>query len=162
MKVARLLRSTVSLAGINSGLAPLPRESQQSHPGRRLPRPWSSGSVTEGKGQTENHPRSTPAASSCSQWFNSDGPDPLLIPMPTCPTGSDDVQLQMRETRVGTWRARRDSNPQPSDPKTNISFSARVGAVANIRPNGLGKQYVNTAKARDTGDADGGESSLGV
>jgi putative transposase len=54
--------------------------------------PRSSDSVTEGKCQSENHPRSTPAAPSCSQNFYSDGPDPLLIPMPTCPIGSDDVQ----------------------------------------------------------------------
>src|SRR5271156_3515269 len=75
-------------------LAPLPRESQQPDPGRRLLRPWSSGSIEEGKCQTENHRRPTPAASSCSQNFNSDEPDPLLIPMLTCPIGSDDVQYQ--------------------------------------------------------------------
>src|SRR5208337_4589836 len=73
-------------------LAPLPRESEQPHPGRRLLRPWSNDSVTEDKCQTENHRATTPAAPSCSQNFNSDGPDPLLITMPTCPIGSDDVQ----------------------------------------------------------------------
>src|SRR5208337_4601220 len=79
-------------------LAPLPRESEQPHPGRRLLRPWSNDSVTEGKCQTENHRATTPAAPSCSQNFNSDGPDPLLITMPTCPIGSDDVQPGMFRT----------------------------------------------------------------
>ena len=31
-------------------------------------------------------------APSCSQNFDPDGPHPLLIPMPACPIGSDDVQ----------------------------------------------------------------------
>src|SRR5208337_1492812 len=75
-------------------LAPLPRESEQPHPGRRLLRPWSNDSVTEDKCQTENHRATTPAAPSCSQNFNSDGPDPLLITMPTCPIGSDDVHVE--------------------------------------------------------------------
>src|SRR5271154_3911139 len=48
----------------------------------------------EGECQTENHRRSTPATSLFrSQNFKPDGPDTLLIPMLTCPIGSDDVQL---------------------------------------------------------------------
>src|SRR5271167_4417928 len=106
-------------------LAPLPRESQQPDPGRRLLRPRSRDSVTEGKCQTENHPRPTPAAPSCSQNFYSDGPDPLLIPMPTCPIGSDDVQLNKRSVnstvRLARWKntvSLRGENPR----KTNWSI----------------------------------------
>src|SRR5215469_3665323 len=50
----------------------------------------------EGKCQTENDRRPSPAASLVhSQRINSDGPDPLLVPMPTCPTGSDDVHTSV-------------------------------------------------------------------
>src|SRR5882757_991194 len=40
----------------------------------------------------KNPRATTPAAPpDCSCYFNSDGPDPLLIPLLTCPKGSDDV-----------------------------------------------------------------------
>ncbi len=56
-----------------------------------------------GRGQTiltrreniklQNHRATTPAASpGRSHNFNSDGPDPLLNPLLTCPKGSDDIQ----------------------------------------------------------------------
>src|SRR5271167_2053405 len=80
-------------------LAPLPRESQQPDPGRRLLRPRSRDSVTEGKCQTENHRATTPAASPDRSYnFNSDGPDPLLNPLLTCPNGSDDVQRSVERS----------------------------------------------------------------
>jgi NB-ARC domain len=74
----------------------------QPDSGRRLPRPWSNDSVMEGECQTENHRRPPPAASlSRSQSFNSDGPHTLLIPMPTCPIGSDDVHCSLRRRAAG-------------------------------------------------------------
>src|SRR5271156_6262679 len=77
-------------------LAEVPRKSQQPNPGRCLLRSWSNHPDTEGKHQTENHRATTPAASpDCSFNFNSDGPDPLLNPLLTCPKGSDDVQLDV-------------------------------------------------------------------
>src|SRR5208282_4178506 len=79
-------------------LAALPRKPQQPNPGRRLLRPRSNHPGTERKHQAENHRATTPAApSDCSFNFNSDGPDPLLIPLLTCPKGSDDVH--------STWSA---------------------------------------------------------
>ena len=49
---------------------------------------------TEGKHQAENHRATTPAASCTrSHSFNSDGPDPLLNRLLTCPKGSDDIHL---------------------------------------------------------------------
>ena len=51
-------------------------------------------SDAEGNNQAEDHRAATPAASpGCSLNFNSDGPDPLLNPLLTCPKGSDDIQL---------------------------------------------------------------------
>jgi cytochrome P450 len=50
---------------------------------------------TEGKHQAENHRATTPAASCIrSHNFNSDGPDPLLILLLTCPKGSDDIHAR--------------------------------------------------------------------
>src|SRR5271155_3961956 len=75
-------------------LAEVPRKSQQPNPGRCLLRSWSNHPDTEGKHLTENHRATTPAASpDCSFNFNSDGPDPLLNPLLTCPKGSDDVHF---------------------------------------------------------------------
>ena len=51
-------------------------------------------SDAEGNNQAEDHRAATPAASpGCSLNFDSDGPDPLLNPLLTCPKGSDDIQL---------------------------------------------------------------------
>jgi hypothetical protein len=72
--------------------AALPRESKQPDPGRCLLRSCSYHPDTEGKHQAENHRATTPAASSvCSHNSNSDGPDPLLNLLLTCPKGSDDI-----------------------------------------------------------------------
>jgi len=72
--------------------AALPRESRQPDPGRCLLRSCSGHPDTEGKHQAQNHRATTPAASSvCSHNFNSDGPNPLLNPLLTCPKGSDDI-----------------------------------------------------------------------
>jgi hypothetical protein len=62
------------------------------NPGRCLLRSWSNHPDTEGKHQAENHRVTTPAASCTrSHNFNSDGPDPLLSLLLTCPKGSDVV-----------------------------------------------------------------------
>src|SRR5271156_3272777 len=83
-------------------LAEVPRKSQQPNPGRCLLRSWSNHPDTEGKHQTENHRATTPAASpDCSFNFNSDGPDPLLNPLLTCPKGSDDVQRAAEQAKAG-------------------------------------------------------------
>jgi len=37
---------------------------------------------------------------SCSHNFNSDEPDPLLNPLPTCPKGSDDIH---EDARLRLW-----------------------------------------------------------
>src|SRR5262249_18017675 len=69
----------------------------------------------EGKCQTENNRRPTSAASLIrSQGFNSDGPDPLLIPMPTCPTGSDDVHSG-RKCSSGSKRMRQEAAEAQAD-----------------------------------------------
>ena len=78
--------------------AALPRKSQQPHPGRCLLRSWSNHPDTEGKHQAQNHRATTPAASpACSHNFNSDGPDPLLIPLLTCPKGSDELPVGLQD-----------------------------------------------------------------
>src|SRR5271168_470660 len=82
-------------------LAEVPRKSQQPNPGRCLLRSWSNHPDTEGKHQAQNHRATTPAASpDCSFNFNSDGPDPLLNPLLTCPKGSDDVHSGRLSTKV--------------------------------------------------------------
>src|SRR5208282_644635 len=74
-------------------LAEVPRKSQQPDPGRCLLRSWSNHPDTEGKDQAENLRATAPAAPpDCSLNFNPDGPDPLLIPLLTCPKGFDDIQ----------------------------------------------------------------------
>src|ERR1700681_2500009 len=58
-----------------------------------LLRSWSNHSDTEGNYQAQNRRATAPAAPpDCSFNFNPDGPDPLLIPLLTCPKGSDDIQ----------------------------------------------------------------------
>jgi hypothetical protein len=50
--------------------------------------------LTRGKHQAENYRATTPAAlCNRSHNCNSDGPDPLLNLLLTCPKGSDDIQL---------------------------------------------------------------------
>ena len=48
------------------------------------------------KHQPHSHRATTPAAPPvCSFNFNSDGPDPILIPLLPCPKGSDDVHIRL-------------------------------------------------------------------
>jgi hypothetical protein len=74
--------------------AALPRESQQSDPGRCLLRSGSNHPHTEGKHPAENYRATTPAAlCNRSHNCNLDGPDPLLNLLLTYPKGSDDIEL---------------------------------------------------------------------
>ena len=92
-------------------LAALPRKPQQPHPGRCLFRSWSNHPDTEGKHQAQNHRATTPAASSvCSHNFNSDGPDPLLNLLLTCPKGSDDLQPRVQNAAIARFRTSSRSN----------------------------------------------------
>src|SRR6201993_5045522 len=79
-------------------------------------------------GRSQTMPAAPPV---CAFNFNSDGPDPILIPLLTCPKGSDDVHIRLARLLQALQPFRK--QPLSCSMFTNHSLMVQTHALVSLR-----------------------------